>query len=235
MMRHFWPGVDPIGKRISGDGGRTWATIVGVVQDARQQLATAPADQVYVPLTENAPMLTMNWLVHTNLPAPVMQRQIKGLMRSIDPDQPVDQFRTMDEVRGESLQAPRTAATLLGIFALLALIITAAGLAGVIAFWVNQRTQEFGVRMALGAPRTGVVGLVLQQAVQFVLIGLAIGLAGALVLTRWIASLLFEVEPTDAATFLGVSAVMVAVAVLACLIPARRAAAVDPIVALRAL
>ncbi|HTL45347.1 MAG TPA: ABC transporter permease [Vicinamibacterales bacterium] len=235
MKRHFWPDVDPLGRRISGDDGKTWATIIGVVQDARQQLATAPADQVYVPLAENGPMLTMNWLVHTNLPPPVMERQIKALMRTIDPDQPVDEFRTMDEVRGESLQAPRTAATLLGIFALLALIITAAGLAGVIAYWVNQRTQEFGVRMALGAPRTGVVSLVLRQGVQFVVIGLAIGLAGALVLTRWIASLLFEVQPTDALTFLGVSAVMLTVAVLACLIPARRAAAVDPIVALRAL
>jgi predicted permease len=235
MKRHFWPDVDPLGKRISGDDGKTWATIIGIVQDARQQLATAPADQVYVPPTENGPMLTMNWLVHTSLPPAVMERQIKGLMRTIDPEQPVDQFRTMDEVRGESLQAPRTAATLLGIFALLALIITAAGLAGVIAYWVNQRTQEFGVRMALGAPRTGVVSLVLRQGVQFVVIGLAIGLAGALVLTRWIASLLFEVQPTDALTFLGVSAVMVTVAILACLIPARRAAAVDPIVALRAL
>jgi len=235
MARHFWPGIDPIGKRISGDGRHTWATIVGVVQDARQQLATAPADQVYVPLSENGPMLTMNWLVHTDLPPAVMERQVKALMHSIDPEQPVDQFRTMDEVRGESLQAPRTAATLLGIFALLALVITAAGLTGVVAYWVNQRTQEFGVRMALGAQRTGVVGLVLRQGVQFVLIGLGIGLAGALVLTRWIASLLFEVEPTDALTFLAVSAVMVTVAVLACLIPARRAATVDPIVALRAL
>ena len=235
MARHFWPGVDPIGKRISGDNRKTWATIVAVVQDARQQLATAPADQLYVPLTENAPMLTMNWLVHSSLPPTVMERQIKGLMHSVDPDQPVEQFRTMAEVRGESLQAPRTAATLLGIFALLALTITAAGLAGVIAYWVNQRTQEFGVRMALGAPRTGVVSLVLRQGVQFVLIGLGIGLAGALVLTRWIASLLFEVQPTDALTFLAVSAVMVTVAVLACLIPARRAAAVDPIVALRTL
>jgi putative ABC transport system permease protein len=235
MARHYWPDVDPIGRRISGDQGKTWARIVGVVQDARQQLATAPADQVYVPLSENDPMLTMNWLVHTNLPEGVMEREIKGLVRSIDPDQPVEQFRTMDEVRGESLQAPRTAATLLGIFALLALIITAAGLAGVVAYWVNQRTQEFGIRMALGAPRTGVARLVLRQGVQFVLIGLAIGLAGALALTRWIASLLFEVQPTDALTFLAVSAVMVTVAVLACLIPARRAASVDPIVALRAL
>ena len=235
MARHFWPGVDPVGKRISGDGRKTWATIVGVVQDARQQLASAPADQIYVPLSENAPMLTMNWLVHTELPPPVMERQIKALMRTIDPDQPVDLFRTMDEVRGESLQAPRTAATLLGIFALLALIITAAGLAGVIAYWVNQRTQEFGVRMALGASRTGVVRLVLRQGVQFALIGLAIGLSGALVLTQWIASLLFEIQPTDALTFLAVSAVMVMAAVLACLIPARRAAADDPIVALRAL
>jgi predicted permease len=235
MARHFWPGVEPLGKRVSGDGGKTWATVVGVVQDARQQLADAPSDEAYVPVSEYDALLTMNWLVHTRLDASVMERQVKDAMRAIDPDQPVDQFRTMAAVRGERLEPPRLAATLIGIFALLALVITAAGLAGVVAFWVNQRTREFGVRMALGAPRTGVVGLVVRQGVQFVVIGLAIGMAGALVLTRWIASLLFEIEPTDTLTYLAVSTVLVTVALLACLIPARRAATVDPVVALRAL
>jgi ABC-type antimicrobial peptide transport system permease subunit len=121
------------------------------------------------------------------------------------------------------------------MFGLLALVITAAGIAGVIAFSVNQRTQEFGIRMALGAPRTGVLGMVLRQGLQLVAIGLVIGMAGAIFLTRLLSTLLFEVEPTDALTFLAVSTVLVMVAVLACLMPARRAASVDPIVALRAL
>jgi len=111
--------------------------------------------------------------------------------------------------------------------------ITAAGIGGVIAFSVNQRVQEFGIRMALGAQRTSVLGLVLRQGLHLVLVGLALGMAGALVLTRVLTTLLFGVQPTDALTFLAVSMVLVAVAAAACLIPARRAASVDPMVALR--
>jgi ABC-type antimicrobial peptide transport system permease subunit len=112
-------------------------------------------------------------------------------------------------------------------------VITAAGIAGVIAFSVNQRTHEFGVRMALGAPRGSVLTMVLRQGLRLVLVGLAIGMGGAIVLTRVMTTLLFGVEPTDALTFLAVSMVLVAVAAAACLIPARRAASVDPMVALR--
>jgi putative ABC transport system permease protein len=132
-----------------------------------------------------------------------------------------------------SLESPRLTAVLLGLFALLALAITAAGIAGVIAFSVNQRTQEFGIRMALGARRASVLSMVLRQGITLVLAGLAIGMGGALVLTRVLTTLLFGVQPTDALTFLAVSMVLVAVAAAACLIPARRAASVDPMVALR--
>jgi ABC-type antimicrobial peptide transport system permease subunit len=135
---------------------------------------------------------------------------------------------------------------LIAMFGLLALVITAAGIAGVIAFSVNQRTQEFGVRMALGARRAGVLALVVREGLTLVTIGLAIGMAGALVLTRLMGAVLFETQPlnglsllfdiqaTDTVTYLGVAAVLVFVAVVACLMPARRAASVDPIVALRA-
>jgi len=235
MARHFWPDRDPIGHRVSGDGGKSWATVIGVAQDARQELTTAPTDAIYVPVSENGALLTMNWLVHTKVPPEVMERQIKEMARTIDPDQPVDQFRTLDDVRREKLKAPRLTATLLGLFALLALLVTASGLAGVVAFWVNQRTQEFGVRMALGAGRAGVLRLVLREAMQLVLIGLVIGVAGALALTRWIESLLFEVHTTDPLTYLAVATMLLMVAVLACMLPARRAAAVDPMIALRAL
>ena len=162
-----------------------------------------------------------------------MARQVREAVYSIDPDQPIDRFRTLAEVRASTLDSPRLTATLLGLFALLALVITSAGIAGVIAFSVNQRTQEFGVRMALGAPRGSVLSMVLRQGLRLVLAGLAIGMAGAIVLTRVMTTLLFGVEPTDALTFLAVSMVLVAVAAAACLIPARRAASVDPMVALR--
>jgi predicted permease len=232
MARHYWAGDNPVGRRISGNNGRTWATIVGVVADTRQQLNTPPADEVYLPMFQSG-QLTSNWLIQSSVEPAAMARQVREAVRAIDAEQPVDHFRTLAEVRASSLQPPRLTASLIGLFAVLALVITAIGIAGVVAFSVNQRTQEFGVRMALGAPRASVLTLVLKQGLVLVLIGLAIGMAGALVLTRLIATLLFGVAPTDALTYLSVSMVLVAVAVVACFVPARRAASVDPMVALR--
>jgi ABC-type antimicrobial peptide transport system permease subunit len=164
-----------------------------------------------------------------------MAREIRAAVRSVDPEQPVDNFRTLADVRSASIAPRKLTATLLGLFGLLALVITATGIAGVIAFSVNQRTQEFGVMMALGAPRVNVLAMVLRQGLQLVLIGLAIGLAGALVLTRMLSTMLFGIEPTDGITFVAVSMVLIAVAALACLVPAKRAASVDPMIALRAV
>jgi predicted permease len=232
MAQHYWPGENPIGRRISGNNGRTWSTVVGVVADTRQQLNRPAGDELYVPMFQSGQM-TSNWLIRTTIDPATMARQVREAVYSIDPNQPVDHFRTLAEVRGSTLDSPRLTATLLGLFAVLALVITATGIAGVIAFSVNQRTQEFGVRMALGAPRGSVLGMVLRQGLRLVLAGLAIGMGGAIVLTRVMTTLLFGVEPTDALTFLAVSMVLVSVAAAACLIPARRAASVDPMVALR--
>jgi predicted permease len=232
MARRYWGNEDPIGHQISGNGGQTWITVVGVVADTRQQLREPVHDEVYRPIFQTG-FLSTNWLVRTTVDPAIMQREIRSAVHAIDPDQPVDHFRTLAEVKSESLASPTLVATLLGLFGVLALIITAAGIAGVIAFSVNQRTQEFGIRMALGARRTSVLSLVLRQGLALVLAGLAIGLAGALVLTRLLTTLLFGVQPTDGVTFVAVSMVLVAVAAIACLIPARRAASVDPMVALR--
>jgi predicted permease len=235
FAQRYFPHEDPIGKRIAGDDPHPqWLTIVGVVADARERLERAPQEAAYVPLFQN-PVLSTHWLVHSSLPAEQVVRQAKAAVYSLDPDQPVDHFRTLAEVRADTLAPWRLTASLIGIFALLALVVTATGLAGVIAFSVNQRTQEFGVRMALGASRAGVLRMVLRQGFQLAVIGLVIGMAGAVWLTRLLQTLLFEVEPTDGVTFLAVSTVLLMVAVLACLLPARRAASVDPIVALRAL
>jgi putative ABC transport system permease protein len=231
LARHYWGTDDPVNKRISGDG-ETWFTIVGVVADTRQRLDQPARDEVYIALLQSA-QLQMMWLVRSAVDPAVMERQLRNAVHSIDPDQPVDHFRTLADVRSASLESPRLTATLLAVFGLLALVITAAGIAGVIAFSVNQRTQEFGIRMALGARRASVLRLVLTQGLQLVFIGLAIGLAGALVLTRLLTTLLFGVAPTDAFTFVAVAAVLVAVAALACFVPAQRAASVDPMIALR--
>jgi putative ABC transport system permease protein len=232
MARHYWNNEDPVGQQISSNNGQSWSTIVGVVADTRQQLREPVHDEVYVPMFQTA-FLSTNWLVRSAVDPSVMQREIRSAVHAIDPDQPVDNFRTLAEVRSASLASPTLTATLLGLFGLLALIITAAGIAGVIAFSVNQRTQEFGIRMALGAQRGSVLGMVLRQGLKLVLAGLAIGLAGALVLTRVLTTLLFGIEPTDGLTFVAVSMVLVAVAAVACFVPARRAASVDPMVALR--
>jgi putative ABC transport system permease protein len=233
MARHYWPGGDsPIGVRISGDNGESWSTIVGIVADTRQQLNEEPTDDVYVPMFQTE-QLSTNWLVRSEVDPSVMAREIRAAVHAVDPDQPVERFRTLAEVRSASLAPRKLTATLLGLFGLLALVITAAGIAGVIAFSVNQRTREFGVRMALGAQRSNVLSMVLRQGLQLVLIGLAFGCAGALVLAQVLSTMLFGVQPTDGVTFVAVAMVLTAVAAIACLVPARRAASVDPMVALR--
>jgi predicted permease len=232
LARRYWGTDDPVGQEISSNNGRTWATVIGVVADTRQQLQEPVHDEVYVPMFQTGSLST-NWLVRSSVDPAIMQREIRTAVRAIDADQPVDNFRTLAEVRSASLAPRALTATLLGLFGLLALVITAAGIAGVIAFSVNQRTQEFGIRMALGAQRGSVLSMVLRQGLKLVLAGLAIGLGGALILTRLLTTLLFGIEPTDGLTFVAVSMVLVSVAALACFVPARRAASVDPMVALR--
>jgi predicted permease len=233
MARHFFGDRDPIGIRVSNTNGRTWTTIVGVVGDVRRSLDAAPSDALYVPLAQTSP-LTVMYLMRTAGPvSPSLAGQAREALYSVDPNQPADQFRTLEQVRSQSVEAPRLTAILMGLFAGLALAITAAGLGGVIAFSVNQRTQEFGVRMALGASRGSLLRMVLTQALKLVAVGLAIGIAAALASGRAIRTLLFDVTTTDAPTFAAVALAFVVVAGLACAVPARRAASVDPMVALR--
>jgi len=154
-------------------------------------------------------------------------------VHEVDPQQPVVRVRTLDEIHDEWLASPRLTASLIAIFAALALIITLAGISGVTALAVSQRTREIGIRMALGATRGRVLGMVLAQGMVLVVLGLALGAAGAPPLTHWMADLLFGVKPTDPVTYLAVALVVLAVAAAACFIPSRRAASVDPLVALR--
>jgi predicted permease len=233
MARHYFPDVDPIGRRISLTDGKTWVTVVGLVNDARQYgLERAPADELYQPFSRTGPLSATLLVRAAGDPAP-FTRRLPDVIHEVDSRQPVSRIQTLEAVRRHSLAPPRLTAMLVTLFAAVALVITAAGIAGVVSFSVSERRTEIGVRMALGAPRRSVVAMIVRQGLAPVLAGLAIGLIGALLMTRVVTRLLFAVEPTDPATYAAVVAMLAIVAALACVSPARRAAAIDPMRVLR--
>jgi len=227
-----WPSASALGQRVSGNGGRTWLTVVGVVANVRQQLALEPVAEIYAP-TRQVPYVTTNWAIRSQTDPESLSQLVRDAVRRVDPNQPIYRLRTLDDVRAASLAPPRLTTTLLSLFAALALVITAAGIAGVIAFSVSQRSQEFGVRVALGASRRDVVWMVVGEGVRLAVSGLAIGLLGAVVLGALLSTVLYDVSPLDTLTYVAVSSVLLAVAALACLLPALRAASIDPMTALR--
>ncbi|HEX7049886.1 MAG TPA: ABC transporter permease [Longimicrobiales bacterium] len=232
LARRYWGDENPIGARMSGDGEH-WATVVGVVGDVKQEeLAGEVVDQVYIALSESPPT-GAHLMIRTTANPTSVARQAIAAVHSIDPRQPVAFVRTLEEVRGESIAAPRLTTVLLGLFGALALAISVAGIAGLIAFTVGQRTQELGIRIALGAEPGRVLWMVARRAVAMVAVGLGAGAAGALALSRFIAGWLYDVSPTDPGTFIGVSLALLAAAMLAAYAPARRATRIDPVTALR--
>jgi putative ABC transport system permease protein len=234
LASRYWPNEDPVGQRITFDNGQTWATIVGIVANARQQIDSAPQDEVHFPLRAGNALTAGSLVVRTRGVPGALRHELREAIRRVDPQQPVTRIETLEQVRTRALASPTLIASLLGLFALLALVITAAGIGGVLAFSVNQRTQEIGIRMALGASRGTVLTMVLRQGLTLVVLGLAGGTIGALFLVRLMKEVLYGVSPTDPLTFLAVAIVLLAVAVFACLMPARRATMVNPITALRA-
>jgi predicted permease len=231
----YWPEGSPLGARVAipnHEGLRTWHTVVGVVADARYQgLASAAPDVLYAPYTSFGGAGQV--LVRTSAEPEVMTAFIREAAARVAPQQAVEDFRTFAALRSGYLALPRQITALIGMFAGLALLITVAGIGGIVAFSVSQRSHEIGIRMALGARRNAVVGMVLRQGLSMALAGLAIGVAGAWWSAPLLAPLLFETEPGDPLTFAAAAAVLVAATLVACLLPARRATAIDPVVALR--
>jgi predicted permease len=234
LASRYWPGQDPVGQRITFDNGQNWATIIGIVANARQQIDSEPQDEIHFPLRAGNALNAGSLVVRTHGAPGGLRQELREAIRRVDPQQPVTRIETLEQVRTRALASPTLIASLLGLFAFVALVITAAGIGGVLAFSVNQRTQEIGIRMALGASRSAVLKMVLRQGLTLVLLGLAAGTIGALFLARLMKEVLYGVSPTDPLTFLAVATVLLAVAVFACLMPARRATMVNPITALRA-
>ncbi|HEX8188166.1 MAG TPA: ABC transporter permease [Pyrinomonadaceae bacterium] len=230
--RHRWGSEDPVGKRVSFDNGRTWVTIVGVVGDVRQYgLDKEPADEIYGPVAQLA---FGNILVVRTKGEPLaLSKALRDAVHEVDDETAVDQVKTLRQVLDDSVASPRLTAWLLGLFAVVALVITAAGISGVMALAVTQRTREIGIRIALGATRTRIVAMVMRQGMTLVLAGLALGVAGALALNGLVASLLYATPGADPLTFAAVSCLLMLVAGAACLIPSLRATAIDPMLTLR--
>jgi predicted permease len=234
LARREWDGRDPIGAEVSADNGRTWSTVVGVVADVKTfGLNREAVPQVYVPLRQSNGV-GGRVLLRMNAEPAQAAAVIRDAVRSVDPDLPIENVRTLDEIRERYLATPRLTATLLTVFAALALLVTLTGITGVIAQSVSQRTQEFGLRMALGASRNSVLGMVLGQGLLFVGVGLVLGIAASFALARVLQSYLYETTPTDPLTLVAVALAFVIAGTLACLGPALRATTVDPMAALRA-
>jgi putative ABC transport system permease protein len=232
MAKRFWPGENPIGKRISGDN-KDWATVVGVAGDVRQfGLDRDPVDTAYIAIAQDSGMADTLALRVIADPMNIVPA-VRNAITSLDPEQPIIEVKTLDEIRGDSILQRRLTTTLLGLFAGLALIIAATGLAGVTAFLVSQRTREIGIRLALGAQVRQIETMVLSYGTRLLIIGSAIGVAASYLAGRGLQELLFQVKPLDWPTLLGVAVVLIGVSLGASYVPARRATRVDPMIALR--
>ncbi|HEY2963920.1 MAG TPA: ABC transporter permease [Pyrinomonadaceae bacterium] len=235
LARKHWPGQDAIGKRIRLYGPRDkapWMEIVGVSKDVKHELTLEVTPEYYLPHAQD-PWNSMVLVARTTVEPTSLAAAIREDVWAIDKDQPVFDVRTMREVRSISVGLQTFSSTMTGIFAGVALLLASIGIYGVMAFVVTQRTQEIGIRMALGARRVDVLKLVLATGMKLAVIGLVIGLVAAWGVTRFFASLLVGVQPTDLLTFSVVSLCLLAAALLACYVPARRATKVDPLAALR--
>jgi predicted permease len=232
LARRNFPNEDPIGRRISFDGGKTFWPIAGVVADVHQQGVSAdPKAQVYVSHAQfrNTQVVLE---VRTSGDPRSLLPAIRTELRAMDPGRPLFNVRTEDDLIAANVAPRRFALTLVGLFAGLALLVASIGIYGVISYTVTESTRELGIRMALGALRSDVLKMVLGRGLKLVLIGIVIGSIAALAASRVIGSFLFSVSADDPVTFSGAAGIFIVVAVAACLVPARRATNVDPMVAL---
>jgi putative ABC transport system permease protein len=233
FARRFFANQNPLGRRFAYSTSRILCEVVGVVKDTKFRLSDVEAHAEMYFVSQQAPRLNISLLARTSTEPSSLAASIQKEILNIDRGQAVTEIATIEQLVGESIEQPRLTMYLMGIFALVALTLAAIGIYGVMAYAVAQRTREIGIRMALGARSNDVLKLVIRNGMSLALVGVATGLATAIALTRLISSLLFEVAATDAVTFVTVAVGLLAAALLACYVPARRATRVDPLVALR--
>jgi len=234
FARMVFKAREPLGQRISfGPPPAAWSEVVGVVADARDgALDQDPIPEIFVPYLQQ-PAFSMTFALRTSTSPQGLVKSVREAVLGVDKNQPLSAATTLDEVMADSVAPRRFQMTLLGLFALLALVLAAVGIYGVVTYSCSQRVHEFGIRVALGAERRDLLQMVIRQGAKVALIGVSVGVGGSLALTRFLSGLLYGVKPTDPLTLLGVTLFLTAVALLASYIPARRAMKVDPMVALR--
>jgi len=236
LARRFWPSEDPLGKRLKFgpiQSTNPWFTIVGVVGDVKSDSLEAQGPpHIYVSLFQNPPYNSVVYLRTAGDPGSYGE-SIRREVQSVDPNIPTYAVRSLEDVLSRSMAERRFALDILGFFGVVALLLAAIGIYGVMTYTFSQRTQEIGIRMALGAQRADILRLAISEGMLLVAVGLGSGILGALVLTRYLRTMLFAVTPTDPLTFAAIAAILALVALLACFIPAQRATQVDPLVALR--
>jgi putative ABC transport system permease protein len=233
LAAQYWPGESPVGARIRLPGNSPWLTVVGVVSDVKWSGLTEDDNRtLYVPMAQGN-VSTVSFVVRTAGDPAAMMASLRSMVAAVDRDAPVSDVRTAEALIAEAAAKPRFTASLIGLFAIVALFLGAVGIYGVLAHAVWQRRQEFGVRLALGAETGDLFRHVLGHGLGVGLTGVALGSAMSLAATRALSSLLFGVSPADPAIYAGVAATLLGVAVLASLLPALHASRVDPLVALR--
>ncbi len=233
MRQRLWPNEDPIGKRIRHGAEQQWQTIIGVVGDVRQRGLEAEAHpQIYTPYAQYQ-HTTMSLAIRTQGDPKALLGAVRGEVAALDPLLAPYNIFTLEEAVNRTLTGRRLATWLLALFACAALMLAAVGIYGVMSYSVSQRTREIGVRMALGAQADDVLKLILGQGFRLIRLGLVVGCVAALLLARLMRTMLFGVSATDPLIIAGVALLLVIVALIACFIPARRAANVDPMIALR--
>jgi putative ABC transport system permease protein len=242
--RRYWPGENAVGKHMRLLGEKEWRTVVGVIPDVRAfDMQSSEPDWIegtaYVPYNLTATLedgrvpAEMTIAVRTNRDASQAESTLRRVVSGLNPEAPISEMKTMQEVVSEAVSTPASTTSLFATFASLALVLGMIGIYGVLAFLVSKRTREIGIRVALGARRQDVLWLVMKEGAKFSFAGIALGLAGAMAVTRLLVSELYGVSPTDALTYFTVTGAVAAITLVACYVPTRRALRIDPLTALR--